>query len=176
VATTSTRLMTFEEFEKLPDHPHGLRHELRHGELFLLPPPIHKHYRVLHRLIQLLGRTAGSAGEVGTEFGFRPRGDRDYRIADVVFLAKDRWDSIDKYLTGSPDLVIEVLSPSNTETEIRDKQKLCLATGSHEFWIVDVDLREVEVSTPGGHSVIYKSGQEIPLFFGGRIAVDEIFS
>src|SRR5271170_6756170 len=173
--------MTFEEFEKLPNHPHGLRYELRHGEPVLLPPPIHKHYRVQHRLIYLLGRTAGNTGKVGTEFGVRPRGDRDYRIADVVFLAKDRWDGIDKYLMGSPDLVIEVLSPSNTKTEIRDKQKLCLETGSREFWIVDTDLREVEVSTPGGHSITYKSGQEIPLFFvenpgGGHIAVDEIFS
>ena len=82
---------------------------------------------------------------------------------------------------GSPDLVVEVLSPSNTETEIRDKQKLCLETGSREFWIVDTDLREVEVSTSGGQTVTYKSGQEIPLFFvenpgGGRLAVDAIFS
>jgi Uma2 family endonuclease len=172
--------MTFEEFEKLPDHPHGLRYELRHGEPFLVPPPIHKHYRVQHRLTRLLGRAAGDAGEVGTEFGFRPLGDRDYRIADVVFLAKDRWDSIDRYLNGSPDLVVEVLSPSNTAAEIRDKRQLCLESGSREFWIVDIELREVEVSTAGGHSVTYKSGQEIPLFFaknpGGSLAVDEIFA
>jgi Uma2 family endonuclease len=115
------------------------------------------------------------------EMGFRPLGDRDYRIADVIFLAKDRWDSIDRYLTGSPDLVVEVLSPSNTAAEIRDKRKLCLETGSREFWVIDADRREVEVSTPRGPSVTYKSRQEIPLFFvknagGGRLAVDEIFS
>jgi hypothetical protein len=34
----------------------------------------------------------------------------------------------------------------------------------------------VEVSTPGGQTVTYKSGQEIPLFFGDRLAVDEIFA
>ncbi len=181
MATIPTRLMTFEEFEKLPDHPHGLRYELRHGEPFLVPPPIHRHYRVQHRLTRLLGRAAGDAGEVGTELGFRPLGDREYRIADVAFLAKDRWDSIDQYLMGSPDLVVEVLSPSNTAAEMRDKRKLCLETGSREFWVVDTDLREVEVCTPDRRSVTYKCGQEIPLFFvaipeGGRLAVDEIFS
>jgi Uma2 family endonuclease len=96
--------------------------------------------------------------------------------ADVAYLTRARWDSIDKYLMGAPELVIEVLSPSNTMAKLRDKRKICLETGSREFWIVDTDLREVEVSTPGGHSVTYKSGQEIPLFFGGSIAVDEIFS
>jgi len=173
--------MTFEEFEKLPDHPHGLRYELRHGGPILVPPPIHKHHLVQRRLMRLLEKAAGDAGEVSMEMGFRPLGEREYRIADVIFLAKDRWDSIDRYLMGSPDLVVEVLSPSNTAAEIRDKRKLCLETGSLEFWIVDADLREVEVSTPGGHSVTYKTGQEIPLFFvenpgGGRLAVDEIFS
>ena len=56
------------------------------------------------------------------------------------------------------------------------RRKLRLDTGSREFWIVDIDLREVEVYTPGGFSVTYKCGQEIPLFFGGELAVDEIFS
>ena len=177
MATTSTRLMTFEELEKLPDHPHDLRYELRHGEPVLVPPPINKHYRVQYKLTRLLGRTAGDAGEIGTELGFRPRGDREYWIADVAFLAKERWDSIDKYLMGSPELVVEVvLSPSNTTAEMRDRRKLCLETGSREFWIVDTDLREVEVYTPDGQMIPYKSGRDIPLFFGGRLAVDEIFS
>jgi len=175
VATTPTRLMTFEEFEKLPDHPHGLHYELRHGQPLLVPPPIHKHYLVQRRLMRLLERSAADAGEVGTEFGFRPN-EYEYRIADVVFLAKDRWDNIDKYLLSSPDLVIEVLSPSNPAAEIRDKRKLCLETGSREFWVVDVDRREVAVSAIGGASITYASGQEIPLLFGGRLAVDEIFS
>ena len=70
--------------------------------------------------------------------------------------------------------MIEVLSPSNTAGEIRDKKKLCLENGSREFWVVDIDRREVEVSTPGGHKVIYTSGKEIPVF-STSLRVDEIF-
>ena len=183
MATTPTRLMTFEEFEKLPDHPHGYRCELRHGEPVFVPPPIHGHNVTQRRLLDLLRRTSGKVGEVNMEVGFRPLNDHEYRVADVAFVARDRWNSIPwrGNLSGSPDLVIEVLSPSNTATGIRDKRKLCLETGSWEFWTVDLDLRQVEVSVAGGQSTTYKSGQEIPLFFlenlgGGRLAVDEIFS
>jgi hypothetical protein len=42
--------------------------------------------------------------------------------------------------------------------------------------VVDGDHGETEVSTPDGHTVTYKSGQEIPLFFGGTLSVDAIFS
>jgi Uma2 family endonuclease len=183
VATTSTRLMTFEEFEKLPDHPHGHRCELRHGEPVFVPRPKHGHNSTQLRLLDLLGRAAGDAGKISMEMGFRPLPEHEYRIADVAFVAKVRWDGIpwDGNLSGSPELVIEVLSPSNTARGMRDKRKLCLETGSREFWVVDLDLREVEVSTAGGPSVIYACGQEIPLFFaektgGCRLAVDAIFS
>ena len=77
---------------------------------------------------------------------------------------------------GAPDLVVEVLPPSNTAADMLDKRNLCLKNGSREFWVVDVDHRQVEVSTPDGHAITYKAGNEIPLFFGGRIPVDAIFS
>lgn len=177
MATSTTRLMTFEEFDKLPN-PSGGRYELRHGEPFLVPPPIHEHHLIQRRLMRMLENAAGDAGEVSMEFGFRPHTEYEYRIADVVFLSNDRWNSIPRkgILSGSPELVIEVLSPSNTAAEMRDKRKLCLETGCLEFWIVDIDLREVEVSATNGHTITYKSSQQIPLFFGGQIIVDEIFS
>ena len=45
-----------------------------------------------------------------------------------------------------------------------------------EFWIVDVERRVVEVSTADGRGAVYHAGQEIPLFFGGSVAVDAIFA
>jgi Uma2 family endonuclease len=32
-----------------------------------------------------------------------------------------------------PELVIELISPSNTAAELREKKKLCLENGSREF-------------------------------------------
>ena len=58
-----------------------------------------------------------------------------------------------------------------------DKKKLCLENGSQEFWVVDIDHRQVEISTPDGRTITYNSGQQIPLFFapGAHLNVDAIF-
>jgi Uma2 family endonuclease len=37
------------------------------------------------------------------------------RIADVACVSGERYDAIDKWLVGSPELVIEVQSASNTK-------------------------------------------------------------
>ena len=178
MATTTTKLTTFAEFEQLPDTRDGFPYELRHGETFKLVIPKMKHSRVQWQLRHLLERAAGNAGIVDKEVGFRPVPEHEFRIVDVAFVSKARWDSADDYLFGAPEIVIEVLSPSNTVTEMLDKEKLCLENGCQEFWIVDPDLRLVKVSTPDGRATTYHSGQEIPLplLNGGRLAVDSIFS
>ncbi len=80
-------------------------------------------------------------------------------------------------IRGAPDLVIEVLSPSNSASEIYDRENLCLENGAREFWVVDPDRRQVKVSTQDGRTVTYQSGQEIPLqlFGNARMALDAIF-
>ena|GEM_PF-3878740 len=43
--------------------------------------------------------------------------------------------------------------------------------------MVDIDHRQVEVSTPDGRTITYQSGQQIPLFFvATALAVDAIFN
>jgi Uma2 family endonuclease len=180
VASSPTKLVTFEEFEQLPDDLRGWRQELRHGEVIALPPPVHGHTLIQRRLRQLLGDAAGDAGEVETEIGYRPVPEHEYWRADVAFVSRERWDAIplNGYLLGPPELVIEVLSPSNTAAEILEKKTVCLENGAREFWVVSKDRTRVEVSTPDGRSITCKAGHYIPLFFapGKTIPVDEIFS
>jgi hypothetical protein len=42
---------------------------------------------------------------------------------------------IQQIIWGAPDLVVEILDPSNSATEIYDKEKLCLENGAKEFWV-----------------------------------------
>jgi Uma2 family endonuclease len=169
--------MTFEEFAQLPE-PKGFRYELHHGELVEVTFPKMKHMRAQQRLLVLMQKAA-NAGVVTLEAGFVALPNLDFRRADVAYIAADRWAGMsgDDFFQGAPDLVIEVLSPSNTVAEMRDKRKLCLASGAREFWVVDPEQREVEISTPDGRSVIYGAGQQIPLFFaaGSHLLVDSIF-
>lgn len=175
MANTTTRRMTFEEYCKIPDPP-GYRCELHHGELVKVPFPLHGHFRTQGQLRELLELNAGDEFVVTTVLPYKPASEYECWRADVACLSKVRWDAINDYLDGAPELVIEVLSQWDTAQAVFDKRKLCLGTGSREFWVVDIDLREVDVSTADGHGITYKSGQEIPLFFGGGLSVDAIFS
>jgi Uma2 family endonuclease len=177
VASTTTKLMTFAEFEQLPERE-GFRQELRHGELVHVAPPKYDHFMIQQILRDLLDKAAAGAGRAYTEVGFRPLPEHEFRIADVAYATRERWarGRAEQYFFGAPEIVIEVLSPSNTAAEMNEKEKLCLENGCREFWIIDPDLRLVKVSTPDGRAITYRSGQEIPLFFGGCLAVASIFT
>jgi Uma2 family endonuclease len=167
--------MTFAEYEQIPNPPDGV-YELYHGELVKVGFSKQPHVRAQWQLRRLLESAAGSAGIVKEEMPFRPLPEYECWCADVAYLSEPRWDGIGDYLFGVPELVIEILSPSNSAAKLREKKKLCLENGAVQFWMVDVDIREVEVSTRDGRFVTYKSGQEIPLFFGGSLPVDAIFA
>ncbi len=173
----TAELVTFAELEQLPDVP-GYRYELHHGELVQVAPPKHRHIEAQDSLGDLLKRIAGRQGKVVVECGFRAHPDHEYRVADVAFIARERWKAIPKdgNLQGAPDLVVEVLSPSNTAWEIFDKEHLCLDNGAREFWVVDPVRQNVRVSGIEGPTRTYSHGQSIPVFFGGTIDVDSIFA
>lgn len=179
MAATTTHLMTVEEFRSLPEDNGPVYHELRHGGLVSVTRPKLKHIRIQKRLERLLEAAIGEAGTVVMELSFRPCREHELRVADVAYVSRDRWEAGDPEdnLFGAPELVIEVLSPSNTVAEIYDKEKLCLENGCREFWVVDPDRRQVKVSTPDGRTLTYPAGQEITLSLLGnvRVAVDAIF-
>jgi len=47
---------------------------------------------------------------------------------------------------GAPNLVIEILSPSNTAIEMNRKKNLYQKAGVQEFWIVDPEEKQVEIN------------------------------
>ena len=180
MATTTNRLMTVEEFCKLPEDSGPVYHELRHGELVAVTRPKFKHTLVQRQLRRLLEPLTLPGGFVEIEVAFRALPENELRVADVAYLSPARFRMVkpDDHVRGAPDLVVEILSPSNTVAEIYDKEKLCLENGAQEFWVVDADRKQVKISTPDGRTITYKSGQEIPLplFGGAAIAVDAIFA
>jgi Uma2 family endonuclease len=174
----STGLMTVEEFLRLPESG-PFYYELRHGELVQVTRPKLQHSIIQQRLQSLVKQRTGDAFWVTIELPFRALPEYELRAADVGAVATGRLTKADPdgYLQGSPDLVIEVLSPSNTADEIIDKERLCLETDCLEFWVVDPKRHQVRVSKPDGSAQTYKAGQEIPLdIFGiGTLPVNEIF-
>ena len=180
MAVTTSQLMSVEEFRKLPEDSGPVYHELRHGESVAVTRPKLKHMLIQGRLRDLLKDLAEPQSLIEIEVAFRAVPEYELRVADVAYLAASRFAAADPddNLHGAPDLVIEVLSPSNTAGEIYDKEKLCLENGAQESWVVDLDRRQVKVSTPDNKTLTYRPGQEIPLpLFGeAKLAVDAIFA
>jgi Uma2 family endonuclease len=88
-----------------------------------------------------LGRVTGADG------GYHVSGER--YIPDVAFIAKIRQPepSREAYNPNPPDLAIEVLSPSNSEDDMRIKLVNYLRAGT-TVWIVNCDKKQVEIYSP----------------------------
>jgi Uma2 family endonuclease len=50
-----------------------------------------------------------------------------------------------KEFQGVPDLVVEVLSPSNRRYDLRDKRLIYREAGVREVWFIDAELRQILV-------------------------------
>ena len=118
--------MTFAEFEKLPDPPSG-HLELHHGQVVLGPPPKKTHVKTRQKLLYLL-RPLEDLGFLAAELPFRGAPECEFWVCDIGLISQQRWDADEnEYFAGAPDLVIEVLSPSNTMDEMLERQEICLA-------------------------------------------------
>ena len=68
------------------------------------------------------------------------------RQPDVMFIGQERRFIIGpQVIEGAPDLVIEVLSPTNTRQELQGKLDDYRAIGVREAWVVSAEARTVEV-------------------------------
>jgi Uma2 family endonuclease len=179
MAATSTHLRTVEEFRKLPQDSGAVYHELRHGEIIPVTRPKLRHALIQRTLRRMLEELADTGSYVDTEVAFRPLPEFELWTADVAYLSAGRFLQIDPEdnIRGAPDLVIEVLSPSNSRREMEERERICLGNGCREFWVVDPANREIKVSMPDGELRICRSGQKIPLAMFGEafLDVDGIF-
>lgn len=170
--------MTVEQVRALPDPPGG-HYELHHGELVFVSGPKYRHWDIQDRLLDLLKPLAKGHGRVGAEFGFRPRPEHEFWQADVAFISAKRLAAVDPNdnLYGAPDIVIEVISPSNTIAQMEDRKSICLENGGLEFWVVDPKRRTVKITKRDSNLVKYSAGDEIPLplLGGAKVAVTAIF-
>jgi len=106
-------LLTVEQYRQLPSREDVIQ-ELHWGQVVNLTRPKMRHSRIQYKLVELLRPKVESKSIVAAEVAFRALPKSDFRVADVAFVLQRRWDAADEddNLQGSPELVIEVLSPS----------------------------------------------------------------
>jgi Uma2 family endonuclease len=91
-------------------------------------------------------------GRVWTDVGFRLFSDPDTVLApDVAFVRTDRLPAADArgFYRGAPDLALEVLSPDDRPSEVRDKVADYLAAGTPMVAVVDPAVRTVTLHRAG---------------------------
>lgn len=63
---------------------------------------------------------------------------------DVFFIRRERVPApLPKEFAGVPDLVIEVLSPSNRRYDLHEKRLIYREAGMPEMWFIDAEFRQV---------------------------------
>lgn len=151
-ATNQTKFWTYEDLFDLPDD--GRRYEIIDGELYEMPAPIFEHALAIARLFALLlPVVARRGGEVLTApLDVFMRGANPVQ-PDLIVLLPERFGFINKRgIEGPPDLIVEVLSPSNPQRDRLTKRALYERAGVHEYWLGSPKAASVEVLALDGET------------------------
>src|SRR3972149_1375349 len=166
---TGTSLMTAEEYADLPD-PHGYPTELVKGVLMTMAPPRPRHGEICLQIGHLLrsylddhpvGRALSNDSGVITE-----RDPDTVRGADIAYYSFER---VPKgplpagLLDVAPDLVFEVLSPTDRWSEVQVKVAEYLDVGVRAVCVVDYDTPFIHVFRPDQPMRVFKAADEFSL-------------
>lgn len=149
MATLATQLeiKTYDDLVALPND--GNRYELIFGEIVMSPAPKLKHQRAAKRLAIMI-----EAHLERTKSGELILAPFDVKLSatnvvepDLFVVARANLPRLtNDFLIGPPDLVVEVLSPSNRAQDLVRKANLYLTFGVTEYWVVDPDAAAITVN------------------------------
>ncbi len=143
-------LLTAEEFDNYP-FEEDKRYELDEGELIEMTRPTYRHNRVLRKLLvrldNFLEQTGLGEAQLSENLYALSRNTR--RAPDLAVILGDRYQELRdaKVIPIIPEIVAEVLSPSETPRMIHRKLKQYFEAGVKEVWLIDPEVREIEVWT-----------------------------
>lgn len=146
------------EFDRLPEGPPY--YDYIQGEAIEVNRPTGRHQKVVVWLAYNLGQyvSQNQLGDVWADINVDlPTG--DLVGPDVVFLSKERWeyyDEVKDYIRGTPDLIAEVLSPSNASYDRVEKLDAYRRASVPWVWLIDPETLVVEEYqwTPEGYLLV----------------------
>ncbi|MGE5552059.1 MAG: Uma2 family endonuclease [Bacteroidota bacterium] len=139
---------TYAEYRLLPED--APRYEIIEGVGYLSPSPGGRHQRVSANVMRALDRVVhrGKHGQLFAAPLDVVFSEENVVQPDILFVARDRTAIIrGRGIFGAPDLVVEILSPSNAAREFQQKFSLYREFGVREYWIIDLENRTVDVWT-----------------------------
>ena len=159
--------------------------ELVGGRIVRMTPTNPTHGRIevnvavaLSRFVRTQNLGGVMAGEVGV---FTTRNPDTVRAPDVLFLSHARdagRTRRDGFLEVAPDLVVEILSPTDRPDTVRRKLDEYLAAGVRLAWVIDPATRTVHVHPASGEPRSLAAGEILAgadVLPGFALPLDEIF-
>jgi Uma2 family endonuclease len=145
---TASKILTYEEWLQMPTVEDG-REEVVNGEIICMPPNRYTHADVIQNLIEaLLPRIPHQETKIlGSSVSLMIRREPlTCRAPDLlVYWRKNLVRDKDDVLRSAPDLLIEVLSPSETKRRKTLKLADYATIGVPEVWIVSPEAQLVEI-------------------------------
>lgn len=140
-----TRLLTYEQYAKMTPPDSG-NYELHKGQIIAMPTPTPLHQLVSANLlteITMFTRKAknGRVLSAPMDTVFSPN---DVLQPDILFLSSKNLHLIgEKKIEGAPDLVVEILSPSNSIKEMAYKKMIYEMSGVLEYWVIHLENQTI---------------------------------
>lgn len=186
MSTATAHGMSIEEFLQLPDD--GVERELIQGRVEESGVTVRnrQHSRCLIEVGSVLNtwaRRSNDATVVGGEVGFVLSRDPNTVVGiDVAVVARDLLRSQDDDSTlihGAPVVAVEILSPSDTQAQIRAKTKRYLDHGVAAVWLVDPDEKTVRIHRAHRPPELLNESQRIqgqPELPGFSVDIQQVFA
>ncbi len=168
------KIFTYEDINSLPEG----NYEIIDGERRDMTPTGFEHGDFESSLSEILRKHLKSKGYIAVgEVGIViKRSPFRLRAADVVYISKEKSPEKPKgMLEIPPDLIIEIISESNTQWEIAERVKDYLSIGVNKVVLVDPFTETVTVFTHGKKEAGYYSfDDEFELIDGVFVKLKEI--
>ncbi len=164
-----------------------LRVEYLNGDIVMTPARSPHHQIIVTNLLLLLGQYAMQNGlglVLPAPLDVVLSKEAQIAQPDLIFIAKARAPKLvtRAAITGAPDLVLEIISPSTARADRKIKPPLYAKHGVAEFWLVDPEDQSVEVFVLDGDSYrmsgVDLAGDTIKVgrFAEAQITIDSIFA
>ena len=135
---TLTKRLTYSDYVQMTPPDSG-KFQLIEGELVVRTSPSTKHQRIILVIIKYLETyiKKNSIGEIFLSPLDVVLGEHNTYQPDLLFILESNKKIIeDTKINGTPDMVVEVLSPSNAYYDLVIKKKIYESSGVKEYWIV----------------------------------------
>jgi Uma2 family endonuclease len=122
--------------------------EVVKGELRFMPPTRYPHAEIIQRLIEafIVQVDRKQVAILGSNFGLMiSREPLTCRSPDLALYRRDNIVVQDGLYWSPPDLVIEIISPSETKRRKEEKLDDYASIGVPEAWLVSPEARSVEI-------------------------------